>query len=132
MDINVPDLFKGVGTTNKKVIIDIATKAIIKIFLLFLTKFLLREIRKRKDIKIKEAPNPRYEPRVKVKVRLVPIAIIPMNSKIFFNLFWEAKKRETATGNGMIKYSAKKLTLPKRPNTFCLPIFPVQKEKSIP
>jgi hypothetical protein len=57
--ITVPDLFKGVGTTNKKVIIDIATKAMIKIFLLFLMKFLLREIRKRKNIKIKETPKPR-------------------------------------------------------------------------
>ena len=107
MDITVPDLFKGVGTTNKKVIIHIVTKIIIKIFLLFLTKFLLREIRKRKDIKIKEATNPRYEPRVKVTVRLVPIAIIPNNSKIFFNLFWGAKKRETVMVRGMIKYSAK-------------------------
>ena len=107
MDITVPDLFKGVGTTNKKVIIIIATKIIIKIFLLFLIKFLLREIRKRKDIKIKETPKPRYEPRVKVAIRLVPIARIAINSKIFLNLFRLAKKRETAIGKGTIKYSAK-------------------------
>ena len=92
---------------NKKVIIITTVKIIIKIFLFFLMKFLPREIRKRKDIKIKETPKPRYEPRVKVAVRLAPIAMIPINSKIFFNLFWGAKKRETAIGNGMIKYSAK-------------------------
>ena len=93
---------------NKKVIIITTVKMIIKIFLFFLMKFLPREIRKRKNIKIKEAPKLRYEPRVKVAMRLAPIAMIPINSKIFFHLFWLTKKREMAIGRGTIKYSIKR------------------------
>ena len=107
MEIIVPDLFKGEGMANKNVIIIIATKTTIKIFLFSLIKLLPLENIKRRVIKIKEAPKARYEPRVKVNIRLMPIARIAVNSKVFFMLFRHAKKRDIAIGKGTIKYSAK-------------------------
>ena len=103
----MPGLFRGLGTTIKEIIIIIAKEIIIKSFLFSLIKvFPLEEI-KRKNIKIKEVPKPRYEPRVKVNIRLPPMTSIPISSNSFFILFLLTKKRGTAIVRGIIKYSAK-------------------------
>ena len=95
------------GITNKEAVTIIAKKIIIKNFLFSLIKILPLEKKKRKNIKIKEIPKPRYEPRVRVNVKLIPIAKMPIKSRFFLNLFRLTKKRETAIGSGTIKYSAK-------------------------
>jgi len=96
---------------NKKAARIITIRIKINIFLFSLIKkvFPLQE-RKSKNIKIRETPKPRYEPRVKVKSKLPPIAKIPMNNNNFLNLLdlnGVTKKKDTARGRISTKYSAK-------------------------